>query len=176
MQRLIPIALTGAILTAAGAAWAQPSMPGAAATTTSAPAYVNAAAAGDLYEIQSSRLVLEDAKTEGVRGFAQMMIDHHTRTTRDLTAAAGQAGVATPPPALDPRKASMIAQLRASQGMARERTYLTQQAAAHDEAHALHSGYAKNGDNEALRAVAAKATPIIDQHRTALRQMKEAKQ
>ncbi len=43
-------------------------------------------------------------------------------------------------------------------------TYLHQQLAAHLEALTLHGGYADHGDNPALKAVAAKIKPVVEQH------------
>ena len=67
-------------------------------------AYVEMAAASDLFEIQSSQLAVSRAQNPDVRAFAQMLIEHHTMTTQQLTAAATAAG--TPPsPALMPMQA-----------------------------------------------------------------------
>lgn len=142
----------------------------AQATNVALP-YVQMAGASDLYEITSSQMVMGGAQNTEVRRFAQMMIDHHTMTTRDVMAAAKAAGLAPPPPAPDTRKAAMLEELRAASGMAQERLYVKQQVMAHEEALALHSGYAQNGDTAELRAAAAKAVPIIQQHRTEIRRI-----
>ena len=55
-------------------------------------AYVRMAAASDLFEIQSSQLALTRAQSPAVREFAQMLVQHHTATTEQLTAAATAAG------------------------------------------------------------------------------------
>ena len=126
-------------------------------------AYVEMAAASDLYEIQSSELATTKARNADVRAFAQMLIEHHTATTQQLTAAATAAG--TPPsPALMPMQAEMIAQLQAADGAAFDRLFVRQQVQAHQMALALHSNYASNGDTATLRTVAAAAVPIIRQH------------
>ena len=174
-----------AFAASAAAAVAQPSGPSSSgpssrsataqsATPTTASDYVRAAGASDHYEITSSKAVLTDARNEDVRRFAQMMIDHHTMTTRDVTGAAKAAGMTPPPPAPDARKAAMLQELQAASGEARERLYARQQATAHEEALALHGGYASNGDNPQLRAVAAKAVPIIQQHLTEIRRINTA--
>src|SRR3712207_8417473 len=51
-------------------------------TPTERGAYVRMAAASDLFEIQSSQLALQNAQRPEVRQFAQMLITHHTQTTR----------------------------------------------------------------------------------------------
>ena len=126
-------------------------------------AYVQMAAASDLFEIQSSQLALSRTQNPEVRSFAQMLIDHHTATTEQLTAAATAAG--TPPsPALMPMQAEMIEQLQGANGAEFDRVYLRQQVPAHEMALALHSNYATNGDTPSLRTVAAASVPIVRQH------------
>jgi putative membrane protein len=126
-------------------------------------AYVQMAAASDLFEIQSSQLATTRAQNPEVRAFAQMLIEHHTATTRQLTAAAAAAG-SPPNPTLMPMQAEMIAQLQGANGAEFDRLYLRQQVPAHEMALALHQNYARNGDTASLRTVAAAAVPIVRQH------------
>lgn len=146
-------------------------MTGATATPTNAAAYVPTAAASDLFEIQSSQVALQRSQNADVRRFAQMMIDHHTRTTQQLTAAARAAGMTPPTPQLTPMQRDMIAQLQTQSGAAFDRTYLTQQVQAHEMALALHGTYAARGDRPALRTAAAAAAPIVRQHLEEARRM-----
>lgn len=132
-------------------------------TPTGRAAYVEMAAASDLYEIQSSQLATSRAQSAEVRAFAQMLIEHHMMTTQQLTAAATAAG--TPPsPRLMPMQAEMISQLQGANGAEFDRIYLRQQVQAHEMALALHQNYARNGDTPSLRTVASAAVPIIRQH------------
>lgn len=126
--------------------------------------YAKMAGASDLYEIQSSRLAQQRGSNAAVRQFGQMMIEHHTMTTQQLTSAARAAGVTPPPPALQPRQQKMIDELRGLNGAQFDTAYLRQQRMAHQEALALHSGYAENGDTPALRKVASAAVPIVQRH------------
>lgn len=160
------------IFSSAAAAQAQAS---AAAAPQSAPrgaaAYVAKAGASDLYEIQSSQLAQQKTGSDAVRTFAQMMIEHHTATTQQVTAAAKSAGLTPPPPALEPKQRAMLDQLGRLEGTAFDAAYLRQQRTAHDEALALHSNYARSGDNPALRDTAAKAVPIVQRHIQQLQSM-----
>lgn len=173
MKSLLLTAAAAAAITLAGCSTMMPAKPPVpmADATRMAPAYVQAAGASDLYEITSSQSVLGSAQNPDVRRYAQMMIDHHTMTTRDVMAAAKAAGMSPPPPAPDTRKAAMLDELKAASGAARERLYVSQQVMAHEEALALHSGYAASGDRPELQAVAAKAVPIIQQHLTEIRRI-----
>jgi putative membrane protein len=136
----------------------------AATAPTGAMAYVTAAGASDLFEIQSSQVALQQAKSADVRAFAQMMIDHHTRTSADLMAAAQKAGLNPPPPALTADKAARLSALQAAGPTQFDAMYLREQVAGHQEALALHTAYAQNGDTAALRAAATKTAPIVRSH------------
>jgi putative membrane protein len=140
-------------------------------TPTARDAYVGMAAASDMFEIQSSQLARTRAQSPAVRDFAQMMIDHHTQTTAQLTAAARSAGVTPPMPALLPMQARMMSDLQAASAADFDRVYTGQQVQAHEMALALHGNYARNGDTAALRTVANATTPIIQQHLDRARQL-----
>jgi putative membrane protein len=139
-------------------------------TPTTRAAYVPMAAASDLFEIQSSQLALTQAQKPAVRQFARMMIDHHTRTTAQLTAAATRAGV-PPQPALMPMQTEMLNQLQTAGQTDFDRVYIQQQTQAHEMALALHKNYARKGDTAALRRVASTAVPIVQRHLTRARQL-----
>jgi putative membrane protein len=129
------------------------------------------AAASDQFEIRSSQTLLQTSRNASLRQFAQMMIDHHTQTSAELMSAARASNLTPSAPALDTRKAEMVRALELAAGMSRDRLYVEQQVIAHQEALALHSNYAASGDNAALRAVAAKAVPIVQGHLTAAQRL-----
>ncbi|MBB4155039.1 putative membrane protein [Sphingomonas jinjuensis] len=136
----------------------------AMAQTMTPTGYVAAAGAGDMYEKQSSQLVLGTTKDAKVRQFAQMMIRDHDKSTADVKVAAAKSGVRPASPRLNADQASMIAQLKAAKGDARDSTYLTQQKMAHEQALALHQGYATSGTAPALKTVAANIAPVVQHH------------
>lgn len=173
MKAILPLiaitALPFAAMAETAIAASDKSSKSAEATPTGAAGYVAAAGASDLYEIESSRLALQKAQSEGVRRFAQMMVDHHTDTTRTVTTAARSAGLTPPPPALMPKQRKMIEQLRSLSGAAFDRAYVVQQRQAHQMALVLHRSYAEGGDSAALKQTARAAVPIIEQHIAALK-------
>lgn len=170
MKYLIAITLFGA----AAPAMAQPvpQAPGLQARTTAAT-YVAMAASSDTYEIQSSKLALAHAANPDVRAFAQMMVNDHANTTAAVTAAAKQASVGLPG-GPNPKHTAMLKQLREAGHAKMERLYVDQQVAAHEEALALHQGYAAQGDNPGLRAAAASAVPVVETHLTEIRRIQTA--
>lgn len=133
---------------------------------TSTPAgYAMAAAMGDLFEIESSKLALQKAKSPEVKSFAQMMVDGHSKTTNDLKTTLASAGVqVTPPTTLDEKHQSMLNDLQQAAAADFDTAYLDAQTKAHSESLDIHRGYAENGDNAPLKAFAAKTAPIVQQH------------
>ena len=134
------------------------------------PAYLKRAGASDLYERQSSQLVLRSGSPE-VRRFATMMVRDHTKSTAEVKAAARASGVRVPPPALMPRQARDIAALRAARGVQRDRLYIEQQRVAHQEALDLHRSYARDGAARPLRRVATTIVPVVQHHIDMLQRM-----
>jgi putative membrane protein len=134
--------------------------------------YVKQAGAGDLYERQSSQLVLATTRNPEVRRFAQMMVRDHTKSTADVKRAAAQSRVRVMPPRLTPAQARMIAQLRAAPARVRDVRYIEQQRDAHAQALALHQGYARGGDAPALRRVASTTAPVVQHHIDMLQRMR----
>jgi len=125
--------------------------------------YMSMAAAGDLYEIQSSQIALAKGGLD-VRNLAQMLINDHTQTTATLKAAAASAGLIPPAPVLNPMQLQMISQLQLASNADFDQIFLQQQMVAHKMALDLHNNYALNGDVAALRSAAASAVPIVQMH------------
>ncbi|WP_254602751.1 DUF4142 domain-containing protein [Sphingomonas bacterium] len=143
-----------------------------AAAQVMAPAeYVKTAGASDLYERQSSQIVLQSTQDPKVRQFAQAMIADHARSTAQVKSAAARSRVATPPPALMPVQAELIAQLRAESGPARDATYVAQQKASHNQALNVQKAYAMDGTAPALKAVATAIVPVVQAHVDMLKSM-----
>ena len=161
MKIITKLALVGCMLAAT---------PAAAQVMTPAE-YVKTAGASDLYERQSSQVVLETTADPRVREFAQMMITMHQKTTDDVKAAAARARVPAPPPMLMPAQAELIAQLRAETGPARDAAYIAQQKASHGQALAVQQAYAASGTAAPLKAAAAKTVPVVQSHIAMLMKM-----
>lgn len=143
--------------------------PGTPATT--ARNFVADAASSDMYERQSSELILRNpAASPRIRDFARMMIADHTRTTDELRRAAESQRMHVPPN-MRPQQAGSIRQLQVHRGMDQVRLYVQQQMNAHNMALATDTSYANHGDNAALRQVASMAIPIIRGHLDRIRQI-----
>lgn len=132
--------------------------------------YVAAAGASDLYEEQSSQIVLETTTNPQIRSYATMMIQEHGQTTSRVTAAAARANVPVAPPVLTPLQTELIAELRAETGPARDAAYIAQQRASHNQALFVQQSYAASGTAAPLRTAAAAIVPVVRHHITMLQQ------
>ena len=126
-------------------------------------AYVMKAGASDLYEKTSSQLVLASTDPK-VRGFAQMMLKDHTKSTADVKAAAMKGHVRVAPPKLNAKQARDVAALRAARGADRDHLYVAQQKDSHQMALAVQQTYAANGAVAPLKMVAGKIVPVVQHH------------
>ena len=147
----------------AAAASATPA-PTAAAVTT-AQGFVTGAAISDMYEVAAAKLAQQKSKTPTIKAFAAKMIHDHGASTAALTKILAGGGVnATAPTAMDERHTGMIDALNQAPPGGFDKAYMDQQVAAHTEAVTLFQGYASGGDNDALKAFAAKVLPTIQAH------------
>ena len=136
----------------------------ASAQMMSASTYVMKAGASDLFERESAKLELASTKNADLKTFANQMITDHTTSTDDVKAAAMQAGMKVAPPHLDAKQTQDLAKLRGAKGMARDKLYVMQQKAAHQDALMVQQGYATNGTVEPLKMAAGKIVPVVQSH------------
>jgi putative membrane protein len=129
----------------------------------SAQEFVAMAASSDMFEIQSSQLALENARSDEVKEFAQEMIQDHTQHTQQLMEVAQEENLSAPSEMAEMHQ-ELMQTLSAASGDEFDAAYAQAQVQAHQIALALMTGYAENGDNEDLQAQAQKAAPIIQEH------------
>ena len=147
-----------------------------AAATTSADTFIENAAIGDRYEIESARLALQRSRSPQVRAAAEQMIADHTANTHHLTAALEMnetRGLPQPPSALDSRRQMMIDHLQGAPEDKFDADYASQQVMAHEETVSLMRSYASGGDNAQLRSLAQSALPVVERHLDHMKLLKE---
>ena len=145
---------------------AEPPMaaPAAMALSPASMNYAQMAHSGNMFEIESSRLALQMGRDPTVRQFAQMMIDDHTRLDQEMMMAGRDIGLDMAMMQMAPHHMDMLQRLRNAGPANFDMMYHQDQMMAHQEALNLHSTYAQNGDNETLRALAARAAPAVRMH------------
>jgi predicted outer membrane protein/sporulation protein YlmC with PRC-barrel domain len=128
---------------------------------TDAGDFVNKAANGNMFEIQSSQLALQKSQETRIRDFAQKMVHDHTQAGDKMTAAAKDQTV---PTSLDQEHAQMLQQLQQASGSGFNRSYVQMQFDGHQKTVALFEQYAQNGDHAQLKEFAQQTLPTLREH------------
>jgi putative membrane protein len=144
---------------------------GAAAIAFSFPAlsadaaqdFVDKAAVGGMFEVESSNLAGSTATDNTVKDFATTMVTDHTAANTKLKTVAGEQKL-TVPTALDPKHQAMLDKLNGAKGEAFDQAYVQAQRDAHDEAGSLFEDYSQNGANASLKAFATETLPTLKMH------------
>jgi putative membrane protein len=136
---------------------------GAAQTPTTSE-FVNKVAQSDMLEIQASQFVAPNADAD-TKPFADRMIRDHTETSNELKQLVQSGKVrAELPSTLDPEHQKKLDGLKKLSGRELDREYDRMQLQAHQEAVDLFSRYAQAGDNNDLKAWAAKTVLHLREH------------
>lgn len=156
-KALIPMV---AIVLAAGSFTAK------AETSQMTKDFVNKAAVGNMFEIESSRVALETSHNDPTKEFAQEMIDAHGEAGQNMKEAVAESGTGITLPAdLDAKHEDKLAALKAADETQIDGQYLKMQNEAHEMSIKLYEDYASNGDNEALKTYAAETLPVLKDHK-----------
>lgn len=129
--------------------------------------YVQNAAASDLFEMETSRLALQQAASPAAKTYAQMMIDEHGKSSEELRAAAQMAKIPVAA-ALPADKQAQVEALRALRGEQFDRLYLEQQRASHQDSLAKVNQYLAAAQPGPLKDHASKLTGVVQKHLNSL--------
>lgn len=128
----------------------------------SAQDFVNKAAIGGLFEVDSSKIAQGKAQDQSVKDFAQKMIDDHGAANAKLETIAGEEKL-TVPKELDAKHKADLDSLQTAKD-AVDKPYVQLQRDAHSEAVTLFESYAKDGDNAQLKTFASETLPTLKMH------------
>lgn len=166
-------AASGAMPAASGSSDASAGSAGAAAVTAgatnpemanlTAQQFVEMAASSGMFEVKSSQLALERAKSDDVKAFAQMMIDDHTKANKELMTIAMAKNLPAPAEPTGPAAEHMAA-VMAAEGDGFDAVYMEHQAKAHAEAIMLFQAQSVSNNDADLAAFAAKTLPTLQKH------------
>jgi putative membrane protein len=130
-----------------------------------AQGFVNAAAASDKFEIESSKLAASQASSAAVKSFATKMISAHTASTAKLkSTVAGMSPALTPDDTLRPDQQTTLDSLKGKKGADFDTAYASAQVDAHQKALDALNGYAASGDNPTLKSFASGLIPTVTAH------------
>jgi len=134
-----------------------------AKTAESDQTFVNKAAMSDMAEINISRLAVKTSKDEGVRKFAQRMIEDHSKTSKELLDLVNKKRMKAPE-RMDAEHDKLAKKLSAMTGSEFDRAYAAGQVKDHEVAVALFEGQSKDGKDNDLKAWAKKTLPHLREH------------
>jgi putative membrane protein len=128
----------------------------------SAQDFVDKAAVGGMFEVDSSKIAEGKAQDQAVKDFAQKMIDDHGAANAKLQTIAGEQKL-TVPKELDAKHKADLDSLQNAKD-AVDKPYVQLQRDAHSEAVTLFESYAKDGDNAQLKTFASETLPTLKMH------------
>jgi putative membrane protein len=132
--------------------------------TSTLNAFAPEAAKSDMFEIAAARIALERSKNSEVRDFASQMVAAHTETSDKLKALLVSHKDIGMPTAVDDRRQGMLDELRGAKAEDFDGRYISQQVYAHQEALILMQGYAKSGDDKAVKSFANSTAKAVQKH------------
>jgi putative membrane protein len=122
------------------------------------------AAKGGMSEIEMARMALQKSSSDGVKQYAQKMIDDHTMAGDELKQLAATKGV-TLPMAADAKQMAMMAKLQRMSGMEFDMMYVKEAGVkAHQEMEKLFMKESMSGKDMETKDWAAKTLPIVRMH------------
>lgn len=127
----------------------------------SAQEFVNKAAVGGMFEVESSKVALGKAHDPAIKDFAQKMIADHGAANAKLVSIAGEQNLQVPT-TLDAKHKSDLDAISGADPV--DGTYVELQRDAHEEAVSLFESYANDGDNATLKEFAAQTLPTLKMH------------
>ncbi|HVQ11426.1 MAG TPA: DUF4142 domain-containing protein [Methyloceanibacter sp.] len=114
----------------------------------------------------AGKVASEKGQSEAVKQFAQLMVEAHGKTNKELKGIVQAEKLDVELPSrLDRRRQKLIEALNKAKPEDFDALYDEQQVKAHDLAAGLYDGYAEQGGNAALKQFAANTLPAIRQQR-----------
>jgi putative membrane protein len=136
-----------------------------AQTKSSTTRYIHDAAMTDMFEVQAGKLAITKGRNNDVKDFARAMVKDHSDSTKKLKDAIAEAKLKTKPPTkLDAAHQKMLDQLKTASASRFDRMYMDMQVKGHNQALALHKGYAAKGDVTQLKTAAGEISDVVQHH------------
>ena len=125
--------------------------------------FVDMAAQTDMLEAHLGQMAADQAASQDVKDYAQMLVTDHTGNYEQLTVLAAKAGF-TIPKGLDAAHGGMIAPFEKLKGAAFDTRYIHTMIAGHTEAIGVFTKEAANAENADLKAYASATLPALHKH------------
>jgi putative membrane protein len=153
--------LTGLFCCALGAVPALAQKAGA--TAMSDQQFIDFAAQTDMTEAHLGQAAANQAASQEVRDFAQMLVTDHTTDYTQLGTIATKAGL-TVPKGLDAKHDKMVAPFEKLKGAAFDHRFSREMVMGHTKAIAEYKREAQDAQNPDVKAYASQALPTLEKH------------
>jgi putative membrane protein len=120
-------------------------------------------ALGGMFEVQESKLAVDKTATDGIKQFANQMIDDHTAANKQLAKLAGDKSV-TIPTELEKSQQKQIDDLTQLSGADFDKQYVKDQLDAHKGAVKLFQKEIDDGQDSDVKQFATRMLPILQHH------------
>jgi putative membrane protein len=125
--------------------------------------FVDMAAQTDMTEAHLGQLAADQASSQGVKDYAQMLVTDHTADYQQLTNVAAKANL-TIPKGLDAEHDKMIAPFEKLKGAVFDSRYIHEMVAGHTHAIEVFTKESTDAQSADLKAYASAALPILQKH------------
>jgi putative membrane protein len=125
--------------------------------------FLDMAAQTDMLEAHLGKLAANQAASQDVKTYADMLVADHTADYQQLTALAAKDGL-TVPTALDAAHNKMIAPFEKLNGKAFDARYVHTMVAGHTEAIGVYTKESNNAQNADVKAYASATLPTLNKH------------
>lgn len=126
--------------------------------------FVDFAAQTDMVEANLGQLAQNNASSQDVKDYGQMLATDHTNDFSQLHAAAQSASLTVPDAIDSAHNKMMITPMEKMHGAAFDRTYVRDMVAGHTKAIAVYKKEASDAQNDALKTYAQAALPTLQKH------------
>lgn len=126
-------------------------------------AFMMTAASSNMLEIQAGKLAVQSASNAEVKKFAQMMVDHHTRASKEQMALATQMKI-TLPKTLMPMHQELLDKLKGKTGKEFDESYMDAMETAHKMDVAMFQMKSTRAETPTVKALATKTLPMLKSH------------
>jgi len=139
--------------------------------TVDTETFVEKAANGSMAEVEISQLALQKSQDEGIREFAQRMVDDHTAANEELKVVATEENIEVPS-GLDHEHQGIVERMRKLEGEAFDHEYRKRMKEDHAEAIALFESASQSPQvSEEVRQFASSTLPTLQEHGEMLEEM-----
>ena len=126
-------------------------------------AFMNAAAAGNMAEVELGKLADKQAASSNVKQFGQKMIDDHSKALEELKQLASQKKVSLPPDVL-PEQKQLMDKLSKLNGAEFDKEYVKAMLEAHEKDVTTFQAVSKTATDADVKAFATKTLPTLKTH------------